>query len=73
MGHDGPRVGDALRGGRAVAVGAAYPDGIAPKDEVLFAALLTGIVTIGLTVFTMAADIAVGSVWVRARKIIEEA
>ena len=37
----------------------AYPDRIAPTDEVLFPALVTGIVTIGLNVFALATDIAV--------------
>jgi hypothetical protein len=49
----------------------AYADRVAPTDEVLVAALLTGIMTIGLTVFTLAADVAVAGVWVKAREIAE--
>ncbi len=34
----------------------AYPDGIAPRDEVLFGGLLTGAVSLGLTAFALATD-----------------
>ena len=34
----------------------AYPDGIAPKDEVLLAGILTGLVSIGLTAFALITD-----------------
>ncbi len=43
------------------------PNHIAPQDEVLFAALMTGIVTIGLTGFALAIDIAVTTAFATAR------
>jgi hypothetical protein len=49
----------------------AYPDAIAPTEEVLAAALLTGILTIGMTVFTLVADVAVESAWLKSRDIAE--
>ncbi|MBV9582890.1 MAG: hypothetical protein JO057_30260 [Chloroflexi bacterium] len=47
------------------------PEVIAPTGEVLAPALVTGIVTIGLTVFTLAIDIAVSTVWLKARDIVK--
>jgi hypothetical protein len=41
----------------------AYPDRIAPTDEVLFPSLTTGILTIGLTAFALAADFDIGAAW----------
>jgi hypothetical protein len=41
----------------------AYPDKIAPTDEVLFAAVITGILTIGLTVFALVADGDITATW----------
>ena len=41
----------------------AYPDRIAPTDEVLFAAVITGILTIGLTVFALVADGDITATW----------
>ena len=49
----------------------AYHDGIAPKDEVLGAALITGFLTIGVNVFALATDIAVSVAWSAIRSIIE--
>ena len=41
----------------------AYPDRIAPTDEVLFPSLTTGILTIGLTAFALATDFDIGAAW----------
>jgi len=41
----------------------AYPDGIAPRDEVLIAGLLTGIVSLGLTAFALATDFDIATTW----------
>ena len=41
----------------------AYPDRIAPTDEVLAPALITGIFTIGLNVFALATDIDIATTW----------
>jgi hypothetical protein len=49
----------------------AYPNAIAPTDEVIFAGVITGVVTIGLTVFTLAADVAVGTVWAQIHQFFE--
>ncbi|MBV9580828.1 MAG: hypothetical protein JO057_19780, partial [Chloroflexi bacterium] len=46
----------------------AYPDRIAPTDEVLFPALVTGIVTIGINVFALATDIAAAAAWTASRQ-----
>jgi len=48
----------------------AYPDGIAPHDEVLVPALITGIVTIGLNVFALATDTAIAGLWASIRPIV---
>ncbi len=41
----------------------AYPDMVAPQDEVLFASLVTGILTIGLNVFALATDLDIATTW----------
>jgi hypothetical protein len=46
----------------------AYRGKIAPEDEVLFAALTTGLMTIGLNAFALAADINVIAAWKATRK-----
>jgi hypothetical protein len=51
----------------------AYPDRIAPTDEVLVPALLTGILTIGMNVFALATDIDIASAWGAIKKEILEA
>jgi hypothetical protein len=51
----------------------AYPDRIAPTDEVLFAALVTGIITIGINVFALATDIAIAAAWQATRTYLETA
>ena len=42
----------------------AYPDHIAPQDEVLFASLMTGVLTIGVTAFALLTDLDVATTWV---------
>src|SRR5207248_3046933 len=49
----------------------AYPDRIAPTNEVLFGALWTGIVVIGLDVFSLVTDFPVGAAWANLRKFLE--
>ena len=49
-----------------------YPtDAIAPKEEVLFPSLVTGIFTIGLTAFALAADYAVAASWLAVRESLQ--
>ena len=49
----------------------AYPSGaIAPSDEILFASLLTGLLTIGLTAFALLTDIAVAATFAGVRSVI---
>ena len=48
------------------------PDQIAPQKEVLFPALVTGILTIGLTSFALLTDIDVATTWEAIRNPIEE-
>ena len=48
----------------------AYPNLIAPKDEVLFPALVTGILTIGLNIFALAIDLDMAVAWDAIRKRI---
>ncbi len=48
----------------------AYPGLIAPQDEVLFPALITGILTIGLTAFAIATDFDIATTWDLVRKQI---
>ncbi len=50
----------------------AYPDAIAPQDEVLFSSLFTGIATIGLTVFALGTDMELSSTWTEIRKYVED-
>jgi hypothetical protein len=42
----------------------AYPDHIAPQDEVLVASLMTGILTIGLTAFALLTDLDIATTWI---------
>ena len=46
----------------------AYPDRIAPTDEVLFPALVTAIATIGINVFALASDIQAAAAWTATRQ-----
>ena len=46
-------------------------DAIAPKEEVLFPSLVTGIFTIGLTAFALAADYAVAASWLAVRESLQ--
>ncbi len=48
----------------------AYPGAIAPQDEVLFASLFTGIMTIGLSVFALATDIDISRTWAEANSFV---
>jgi len=50
----------------------AYPDKIAPTDEVLYPALTTGIVTIGLNVFALATDLGVAITWKGVSQYFED-
>ena len=50
----------------------AYPGRIAPTDEVLVPALLTGILTIGMTAFALATDFDIAASWTGIRKEVEE-
>ena len=62
---------DVLSGGwRQYFPADAYHDVIAPKDEVLGAALITGFLTIGVNVFALATDIAVSVAWLTLSGII---
>jgi hypothetical protein len=45
----------------------AYHDSIAPTDEVVMASVLTGILTIGLTVFALASDVSAAAAWKKIR------
>ncbi|MBV9196083.1 MAG: hypothetical protein JO168_18255 [Solirubrobacterales bacterium] len=47
----------------------AYPDRIAPTEEVIFASMVTGLLTIGLTVFALATDIAVAGAFAVLRSL----
>ena len=46
----------------------AYPDHIAPQDEVLFASLMTGILSIGLTAFALLTDLDIATTWAAIRR-----
>jgi hypothetical protein len=60
---------DAVAGGwRQYFPADAYPDHIAPQDEVLFAALTTAIVTLGLTSFALLTDLDIATTWASVRK-----
>jgi hypothetical protein len=55
---------DAVAGGwRQYFPANAYPDHIAPQDEVLFPALMTGIICIGLTSFALLTDLDIAATW----------
>jgi hypothetical protein len=49
----------------------AYPNLIAPQGEVLFPALVTGILTIGLNIFALATDIDIATTWNAVRKRVQ--
>jgi hypothetical protein len=49
----------------------AYPNLIAPQGEVLFPALVTGILTIGLNIFALATDMDIATTWISVRKQIQ--
>ena len=49
----------------------AYPGRVAPTDEVLVPALLTGILTIGMNVFALATDVDIAVAWTGIRKTIQ--
>ena len=49
----------------------AYPDRIAPTDEVIFASCVTGLLTIGLTAFALATDINVAAAFGALRNELE--
>ena len=50
----------------------AYDGAIAPTDEVLVPALLTGILTIGLTAFALTTDLDIAATWDQVRKLMAE-
>ena len=50
----------------------AYPGHIAPQDEVLFPALMTGIVSIALTAFALLTDLDIATTWAAIREIPED-
>ena len=50
----------------------AYPDRIAPTDEVLTASLMTGILTIGLNVMALATDLNIAAAWSALRGTIAD-
>lgn len=50
----------------------AYPGRIAPTEEVLVPALLTGILTIGMNVFALATDLDIAVAWAGIRKSIQK-
>ncbi|HEX5195012.1 MAG TPA: hypothetical protein VFW09_19615 [Solirubrobacteraceae bacterium] len=51
----------------------AYPDSFAPSDEVLTPAILTGVMTIGLTAFALATDFDVALAWKGVNREITDA
>ncbi|MCI0544942.1 MAG: hypothetical protein L0Z49_10940, partial [Actinobacteria bacterium] len=62
---------DAVAGGwRQYFPADAYPDHIAPQSEVLFPALMTGILSIGLTSFALLTDLDIATTWAAIRKNI---
>ena len=62
---------DAVAGGwRQYFQADAYPDHIAPQDEVLFPALMTGIISIGLTSFALLTDLDIATTWASMRRVI---
>jgi hypothetical protein len=61
--------GDIVGGGwRQYFPSDAYPDRIAPTDEVLFPALVTGFLTIGLTAFALFTDLDIATTWASIRR-----
>src|SRR5262249_37390865 len=50
----------------------AYPNRIAPTDEVVVASLITGILTLGITAFALVTDIAVASVSSQLKSIVQD-
>jgi hypothetical protein len=48
----------------------AYPDRIAPTDEVVVASVITGILTLGITAFALVTDIAIASVLGSVKSLI---
>ena len=58
---------------RAYFPAGAYPDQIAPQDEVLFASLVTGILCIGVTAFALFSDIDIASTFAAIAKPVEGA
>jgi hypothetical protein len=50
----------------------AYPDMVAPQDEVLFASLVTGILTIGLNVFALATDLDIATTWASIKNVVAQ-
>ncbi|WP_158002579.1 hypothetical protein, partial [Methyloterricola oryzae] len=60
---------DAVAGGwRQYFPADAYPDHIAPQDEVLFASITTGILTIGLAAFALLTDMNLAATWKATRE-----
>ncbi len=51
----------------------AYPNRIAPTDEVMVPALLTGLLTIGLSAFALATDFNVALAWSKVRSEVDDA
>ena len=49
----------------------AYPNLIAPQNEVVLGACITGIFTIGLTAFALITDFAIAEAWSIIRELIE--
>jgi hypothetical protein len=63
---------DAVGGGwRQYFPADAYPDHIAPQGEVLFPALMTGILSIGLTSFALLTDLDIATTWATLRPEID--
>ena len=58
---------------RAYFPAGAYPDQIAPQDEVLFASLVTGILCIGVTAVALFSDIDIASTFAAIAKPVEGA
>ena len=50
----------------------AYPNGIAPTGEVLVPSLITGTLTIGLTIIALVTDIAIASFWGDVQSLVLE-
>jgi hypothetical protein len=50
----------------------AYPDSVAPTDEVLIPALTTAVMCIGLNALALAADIDIAAIWKKVNKLMEE-